>query len=80
MTDGTSSEYNAQCLRWNMSRSELALKYFHSADTKLEDAIRDMEKDIHVTKCNSFMQGIDDAIKSGELIRVGHGVYRKVRK
>lgn len=80
MTDGTSSEYNAWCLRLRKSRAELALKYFHSADTKLEDAIRDMEKDIHVTKCNSFMQGIEDAIKSGDLIRVGHGVYRKIRK
>lgn len=52
MTEGTSSEYNAWCLRLRKSRAELALKYFHSADTKLEDAIRDMEKDIHVTKCN----------------------------
>lgn len=80
MKDGTSPEYNANCVRNHLSRAELALRYFHDTDTKLEDATKDMEDDIHVTKCGAFMQGISDAIEAGELIHVDHGIYRKVRK
>lgn len=80
MKDGASQEYNAYRVRNNLSRAELALRYFHDTDTKLIDAIKDMENDIRVTKCGAFLNGISDAIEAGDLIRVSHGVYRKVRK
>lgn len=78
MKNGTSPEYNAHCMRNHLSRAELALRYFHDTDTKLEDAIKGMEDDIYVTKCGAFMSGISDAIEAGDLIHVSHGIYRKV--
>lgn len=75
---GGSEEFTATCVRAQVTPAMLAVFFFSDTGTKREDAVRNMEKKIHVTDCPAFAAALKQAMKDGLLERTQRGYYKYI--